>query len=219
MSVGDRVRNPETKGYAAFEVTDETVTNGEMQVAMLVKAVGDDGSTSALATSANQDTLNTNLGAKADTAASTDTGTFSLIALVKRGLQSLTSIVAALAGTGSIKDNGPAWTSTYGLGSPSARFTSADASGSPASVTDAPTSGQKIVITDLIISVDTAMRVDFKEETSGTILLTLHFVDRGGVTQITPRGKLKLATANKKLQVQTDTAGNIAITPFYYSEA
>jgi hypothetical protein len=41
----------------------------------------------------------TNLGAKADTAASTDTGAFSLIALVKRGLQSLTSIVTAIQGT------------------------------------------------------------------------------------------------------------------------
>jgi len=36
--------------------------------------------------------VDTNLGAKADTAASSDTGTFSLIALLKRGLQSLTTI-------------------------------------------------------------------------------------------------------------------------------
>jgi hypothetical protein len=49
------------------------------------------------ATSANQDTLNTNIGAKADSAASTDTGTFPLIALVKRGLQGLTTIIAQTA--------------------------------------------------------------------------------------------------------------------------
>ncbi len=40
----------------------------------------------------NTGTTNTNLGAQADAAATTDTGTFSLIALIKRGLQSLTLI-------------------------------------------------------------------------------------------------------------------------------
>lgn len=40
---------------------------------------------------------NSALGAAADTAATTDTGTFSLIALIKRGLQSLTSLVGQKA--------------------------------------------------------------------------------------------------------------------------
>ena len=52
------------------------------------------------ATAANQATGNTSVGnldtahgAKADSAATSDTGTFSIIALLKRGLQSLTSLV------------------------------------------------------------------------------------------------------------------------------
>lgn len=40
---------------------------------------------------ASLDALNTDLGAPADTAATTDAGTFSLIALIKRGLASLTT--------------------------------------------------------------------------------------------------------------------------------
>jgi hypothetical protein len=59
-------------------------------------------SAAAAATAAKQDTGNTslgnvdtNLGAKADSAASTDTGTFSLIALFKRLLQTSTSLLTA----------------------------------------------------------------------------------------------------------------------------
>ena len=37
--------------------------------------------------------------------------------------------------------------------------------------------------------------------------------------QITPRGKLKLATANKKVCIDTSAAGNVAVTAFYYSGA
>lgn len=60
--------------------------------------------TNGAATASNQTTgntslgsLDTNLGAKADSSASTDTGTFSLIALFKRALQTLTTISGAVA--------------------------------------------------------------------------------------------------------------------------
>lgn len=116
---------------------------------------------------------------------------------------------------GATKDNGPNWTSVFGVAG--ARFTSADQSASAASVTDAPTAGQKLVITDILVSTGSAIRVDFKEETSGTVLASLYM----GVndTQVwVPRGKLKLATADKKLQVQTSLIGAIAVTVGYYSE-
>lgn len=124
----------------------------------------------------------------------------------------------AAAGVGSTlvtSDNGPAWTSVVGLSG--VRFTSADQSGAKASVTDAPTSGQKLVVTDLIVSVDTAMRVDVYEESQTNPLLTL-YLPANGVVQVTPRGKLKLSTADKKLQVKTSAAGNVAVTAVYYSE-
>lgn len=114
-------------------------------------------------------------------------------------------------------DGGPTWDSVFGV--TGARFTSANQSASAASVTEAPTSGQKLVITDIFVSVDTAMRVDIKEETSGTVLLSGYFAANTPPVQMTPRGKFKLATADKKLQVQTSAAGNVTVTVFYYSEA
>lgn len=130
-------------------------------------------------------------------------------------LDRLKTINTTLASSGA-KDGGPGWTSVFGVSG--ARYTSADRSGSAASVTDAPASGQKLVITDVLVSVDTAMRVDLKEETSGTIIASI-YLPANGVCQWTPRSKTKLATADKKLQVQTSVAGNIAVTAHYYSEA
>lgn len=104
------------------------------------------------------------------------------------------------------------------LGVGGARFTSADQSGGVASITDAPTTGKKIVVTDLIISTAAAMRVDFKEETSGTVKFSVYMAANDTKT-IQTNGKLKLDTVDKKLQIQTSAAGNISITPLWYSEA
>lgn len=112
------------------------------------------------------------------------------------------------------EDNGPAWTSVWGVSG--AAVVSADMT-SAANVTDAPTSGQRIVVDDIILSADTAMNVLFEEETSGTDLLKI-FIPANGTVQITPRGKFKLATANKKLTAKASAAGNIAITVTYHSE-
>jgi len=64
-------------------------------------------SAAASATSAKQDTGNTslgnidaNLGAKADAAATTDSGTFSVISLIKRGLQNWTNLLAKIPSLG-----------------------------------------------------------------------------------------------------------------------
>jgi hypothetical protein len=115
------------------------------------------------------------------------------------------------------QDNGPAWTSANGIAG--VRFTSADQSGAFASVTSAPTSGQKLVITDIIISVDTAMRVDFAvESATGTVIESIYMAANSTVNVIT-RSKRKLATADKKLQIKTSASGNISVNAFYYSEA
>jgi len=118
---------------------------------------------------------------------------------------------------GNIRDNGPAWTTVMGLAS-QARFTSADQSAAVAAVTSAPTTGQKLVITDIVAAVDTAMRLDFSEETAGTIFLTLYLPANGSI-QVTPHGKMKLNTANKKLMVRSSASGNVAVQVLYYSEA
>lgn len=117
-----------------------------------------------------------------------------------------------------IKDAGPGMGGGSSYGVAGARFTSADQSGAVAAVSDAPTTGQYLVITDIIVSVDTAMRVDFSTETTGTIHIGL-YLPANSAMQITPRAKLKLPTADKKLMVRTSAAGNITVTAGYYSEA
>lgn len=104
------------------------------------------------------------------------------------------------------------------LGVAGARFHSADQSGAPAAVTDAPTAGQKLVITDLIISAQTNMVLTFTEQTSGTILLVVDVLAHVPLP-LSFRGKLKLLTADKKLMVQASVAGVIDISPLYFSEA
>lgn len=109
------------------------------------------------------------------------------------------------------RDGGPGWVSktTY--------TTSADMS-TAAALTDAPISGEYLVIDDIFFSSDTALNFEFEEETSGTVFLKV-YVAANSALQLTPRGKLKLPTADKKLFGDASGAGNVAITVFYHSEA
>ncbi|WP_027533826.1 hypothetical protein [Bradyrhizobium sp. WSM3983] len=121
-------------------------------------------------------------------------------------------------GNGTSLDGGPSWSSVWGVGG--VPFTSADQHSAVASVTDAPAVGQKLVIDDLIVSTDTDMTVTFKEETSGNVFFGPWYVTaKSGPMQVTPRGKKKLGTADKKLQVVTSVAGNITVQASYHSEA
>lgn len=185
-------------------------------------------------------------GAKADGVASGDTETNTFMAFVKRGLTHFATLLGVLptarGANGGVKiegvasgqavpvsgtfwqttqptsDNGPAWAGVHGIsGVP---FTSADAHSSAASVTDAPTSNQKLVPTDIFFSVDTAMSVTFKCETTGAVITGPYHMPANSAMQLTPRDKSwKLATVDKKLQVITSVAGNIMVDVHYYSEA
>lgn len=146
-----------------------------------------------------------------------DAASATMPALARGQLKQLVDILAKLGGTGSLKDNGPAWTTVWGVaGLPVV----SDDAGDGVSVTDAPTTDQKIVIDDLIVSVDTAMAVQFNCEDAEVYLAGPFYLPANGTIQITPRGKgWKLATANKKLQVSADAAGNIMVHAGYHSEA
>lgn len=128
------------------------------------------------------------------------------------GAATMVSATAGLPGA----DAGPAWTQIFGVSG--ARFTSANAT-TAAAVTDAPTTGQKLVIDDLIVATgSTALQVDFQIETAATVFITA-YLPANFFGQITLRGKFKLPTADKKLMVRTSVAGTIAVTAFYHSEA
>lgn len=168
-------------------------------------------------------------GAVADAAITTDAvGTISgkLRGLVSLFVSLLARLPAALGAGGGLKvdgsgtalpvsgatqDAGPSWTQGRLL------TTSADLTGA-ADVTAAPTASQKIVIDDVLVGADTAMYVAFLEETSGTEVFRVYLA-ANSTAQFTPRGKLKLATADKKLRGDASVAGNVAITVLYHSEA
>src|SRR3989337_1041945 len=112
---------------------------------------------------------------------------------------------------GGTKDAGPNWTTVYTY------TTSADMQ-TAAALTAAPTAGQTIVITDILISSDTIMLFEFEEETSATVFAAVRLAVNSPV-QITPRGKWKLTPAAKNLFGDAVAAGHVYITVWYYSEA
>lgn len=129
----------------------------------------------------------------------------------------VTSIAAGANTIGNTKDAGPSWTSVHGVSS--VPFTSADAT-TAASVSDSPTAGQKLVLTDLIMSSDTALSLTIRCETSNVVIAGPFYLAAGSSLQVTPRSKAwKTATADKKLQVIASLAGNISVDAHYYSEA
>lgn len=229
----------------AVSLTDTTVYKGGTGLNAVLRAIDDGhgafvpacilvdtngdpvslgGSSGGDASAANQTAVQANAGSNASKATAVQgiTGGKPIVAAIDQTTPGTTNGVqvnAALpAGTnviGGVTDAGAGWTATCGIAG--ARFTSADQSGAVASVTDAPISTKKLVITDLIISVDTAMRVDFSVESSATVIESVYMSANSTVNLIT-RSKRKLATADKKLQVQTSIAGNISVNAFYYSE-
>lgn len=123
------------------------------------------------------------------------------------------TLQAGSAIVGAAKDAGENWAATHTVTN-SADMTSA------ANVSPAPTGGQKLVLTDLVITVDTAMSVTIKEETSGTTIHGPFYMAANSSFQITTRSRMsKLATADKKYQAQASVAGNITVETWVYSEA
>lgn len=108
-------------------------------------------------------------------------------------------------------DSGPTWTATRTY------TTSADMQ-TAAALTVAPTSGQKIVLDDIIISTDTAMLFELEMETSGNVLAAVR-LPANGTVQITLRDGLKGDLADKKIFGDASVAGNVYITACYHSEA
>jgi hypothetical protein len=122
----------------------------------------------------------------------------------------------------STMDAGPSQPQLYGVtaagASGAGTFTSADQHSVTAAVTDQTPAGAWLVITDIVASSDTLLTLTFTEETTGTIKAKMFMPASGGAAQYTPRGKLKLDTAGKRLLVQASVSGNIAVGVHYYFE-
>lgn len=135
-------------------------------------------------------------------------------------VQTSASVSFPGAGTtlGATQDAGPSWTSAWGVSS--APVASSDMS-SVTNVTDAPTSGQKIVIDDIFLTNRTtgALECTLKCETTAAILIGPIQVGANSTIQLTPRGKLKLATADKKVTATWSASGNVNVLIGFHSEA
>lgn len=112
-------------------------------------------------------------------------------------------------------DSGSSWENSKGVSG--VAFTSSNCSGTYSAVTDYPFTGECLVIDDVVISVDTAMCVDLVTETTNNLKYRV-YLPANGTVQITPRDKMKLGTANKRLMVKSNAVGNIAVTAFYHGE-
>jgi hypothetical protein len=112
-----------------------------------------------------------------------------------------------------VSDDGPTWTATHTV------TNSADMS-SLVNVSGLPTSGQKLVFTDIVISCGTAMTVTLKEETSGTVFGGPYYMAANTTLVLRPRSRMfKLATINKHLQAIASVSGNITVETWAFSEA
>lgn len=96
-------------------------------------------------------------------------------------------------------------------------YTASDDMTTAAAISVAPTSGMKLVGMDFVISTDTAMSFTIQEETSATVFAKV-FLPANGVVQLTPRGYLKTAVADKKFYGKASVSGNVAILAIYFSE-
>lgn len=116
-----------------------------------------------------------------------------------------------------ILDGGPAWAVQNGLGT--GAISSADATTGLDLTSELP-ADQVIQITDMIISVDTAMTVTIEEATSGvggTNIVVLYMAANTTI-QITPRSWIQVNGASgKKVRAITSAAGNISITFLFRS--
>ena len=103
---------------------------------------------------------------------------------------------------------------TTGLGYLKAAATGAATN---ALVTAQPPAGKTLVITDLIISGDTALELSFKEESSASVIFTV-YISAHGCFNLNTIGKFKLNTAAKALTVSSNQAGAFSVLAFYYYE-
>ncbi len=87
-----------------------------------------------------------------------------------------------------------------------------------AAISPAPTAGLNLVGMDFIISTDTAMSFTIQEETSATVFAKV-FLPEDGTVQLSPRGYLKTAVADKKFFGKASVSGNVGIVVISFSEA
>jgi len=94
-------------------------------------------------------------------------------------------------------------------------ITSADATGATQVI--AKTVDKKIYILSLLVSTDTAMNIQFQDDTGPTVLIEqLYFAANGGVPINFPPEAPLVVNTNEDFDVIASVAGNISVTATYY---
>ena len=112
---------------------------------------------------------------------------------------------------GSVKNSGLSQTLTRTV------TTSADMT-TAAAITPSPSSGQKVVLTDALISSDTEMVFTLQMETSNNVLAKL-YLGANQTVSFSLQGYLKGDAINKKIFGLASATGNVSITAITFSEA
>lgn len=96
---------------------------------------------------------------------------------------------------------------------------SPDLSASPTDLTPAPSSGERTVVESISVSATVPLVLTITEETTGTVLKVFNLTADSLNGEWNPTNGVKLPNINKKLQGQTDGAGQIDITVISHSAA
>jgi hypothetical protein len=116
------------------------------------------------------------------------------------------ALVAGTAMIGSVQDAGP--------GAGAGVFEApqhGDMGTAPVAVSAAPTAGQKVCIRDIVIMTVAACEVHLEEQTSGTTIWGPAPMAANGYLHDVPRGKLKLATADKYVLAHSSTTDHVTV--------
>ena len=131
---------------------------------------------------------------------------------LEAGSAAIGSLTTGTAAIGATKDNGPETAGTFTYTTSADMTTAAD-------IGPAPTSTEKSVLLQAVISTDTAMQFTIQAETTAGAERQSWYLPANGSVIFVPRHPVKLGTADKKWQGIASAAGNVAISTVTTSEA
>jgi hypothetical protein len=86
-------------------------------------------------------------------------------------------------------------------------------------VTDAPATGKKLMLSEAVISCNTANAVTLKETTTGTILAGPFYLAANAIFHFKPLAAWQCSSANQAISAFTTTTGNCMVDIAYFSQA
>jgi hypothetical protein len=86
-------------------------------------------------------------------------------------------------------------------------------------VTDAPATGKKLMISEVVVSCNTANAVTLKETTTGTVLFGPVYLAANAIFHFKPLAGWACSSADQAISAFTTTTGNCMVDVCYFSQA